>query len=249
MKTEEDYFNLISDYSEGLLDENGRKDFERQLQADQKLMKHYEKYQEAQKLLELQAGQFIKQKLKALTPEAKQSKVIPISRYIVGVAAVVILLVLFIGWGGMRNQYSNESLLEVYAEAYPADPVRGEQTQRQIWENASLAYTNEEYQEAIRLFSAVQPDNARFIEAQFLVGNAAVMRGEYDLAISALEKVLAAEDKRFAKPAEWYLVLAHLGKGDEVRSREIAKKIFDGKNHPYNAVAGDFIKDLDSFWR
>ena len=250
MEDNDKLLELIEDYSEGLLSEKEAQVFEERLKTDSRLNALYEKFREAQQLLEISAGNILKEKLKKMNPSQKETegRVVPMTKILWAVAAVMLVLFLTISYQNLKNQFSNQALLEEYTTAYATGPVRGE-SEVDSWTKAAQAFASKDYQAAMAGFGEVSDSSARYIEAQFYLGNAAILSGDYARAIPAFEKVIVNKDIRYGAAAEWYLVVAYLGEEKESQAKELAMKIFEDKNHAYHQIAGKFLNDLESFWR
>ena len=246
MKTDDYYLDLIEKYIERKDDQETQVKFEEELRKDQTLANMYQKYLEAEKVLELSAGQLLKEKLQAMQVQNQPKASIPLWRYGLLAAAVVALIIMIAGLGWKGDQVSREEMLETYIQAYAAGPSRSMGEKEGDWEMAAQAYSLKDYNAAIQLFNQIKPENPRFIESRFFMGNAAVLAGEYSVAIPALKQVIEAKDVRFSNAAQWYLVLATFGMENETESKTLAKKILNDPGHPYRDISRDFLHDLDA---
>lgn len=164
-------------------------------------------------------------------------------RYLVGIAAAVIVI-LFSVWFFTVNNSGTNPVFASYFKPYPSlmQTTRGLPREPAGERDAAFtAYRNGEYSASIKLFNSIlgkQPDE----EALFYSGNAYLCINEAGQAESAFKKYLATY-KEFAVEAKWYLGLSYLKQGKINDAKALLTSLAHDGND-YSKKAEEVISQL-----
>lgn len=221
-------------YMDGEMTENERKEFERQLAADESLKAQLLDMQLAKEavrqygLKEKVAGihrQMMKETGSTVKPVSNVRRIV---RYTVAIAASVLLIVVLIE-GYKFYTLSPEKL---YAEKYSAYELSTTRDGGMEESAIEKAYREKKYGEVINL----NANSVLSIKDVFLTGMAYLEMKDYARAISSFQVVLAdlKDEKVILKDAaEYYLALAYLQNRDFDLTIELMSTIHNNSSHLY----------------
>ena len=229
--------NRLEQYLDDRLSETEKVGLEEELARNPALKTQLEQLGSARQVLEILGSWEWKAKLQNLQPGGT-NRVRAFWRYSSIAAAAVILLGIFgwFWWGG--ETYSSQVQFADLYEVYPAPTLRGEEKlKNDPWSEGVNAYVRGDLGLAAQKMALVEPGSTRYIEASFYQGVASLGTEKPKEAISALQKVVEAEDTRFSQAANWYLLLAYWQSGDDDKASQTAQLILENPDHPYQAKA------------
>ncbi|PWT71663.1 MAG: hypothetical protein C5B59_17490 [Bacteroidetes bacterium] len=153
-----------------------------------------------------------------------------ISRYILRVAAAVLILV------GIASVYkyttvNASSLFGQYYSSYELNTSRGAVKPAEI----EQAYRNKDWNKVIILFNASSEKNN---QAYFLTGMASLETRNYQQAIEDFDHIMKENaktgDSLFQDEAEYYMAMSLLANNQVAQAISLLNKIKADKNHQYN---------------
>ncbi|MEL6593465.1 MAG: hypothetical protein AAFQ87_15065 [Bacteroidota bacterium] len=233
----EEELSLIEAYLEDRLPEGERLAFAQRLEQDAELQMRLDQVVQSKSLLEQALSMQLKQQMQQMQrpePNAKirletQNRRLISLRW-VGIAASI--LVLFaLGWWARP---SVKSTYQDVFEPYPlSQSLRGDEgnIEASRWKQA---YEDGQYQEAERSLKGLSPDAPEWIEAQLYLANTRLANNRPAEAIDPLEALLEKGSIRYARTAEWYLLLAYWGAGESEKAQNLRQKILAEGSHPYH---------------
>ncbi|MEZ4774538.1 MAG: hypothetical protein R3D00_15240 [Bacteroidia bacterium] len=248
----QDDFDLIEDYLEGLLDDKAARTVEDRLANDASFASVFRKHQAAHTILKIGAGIHLKKKLSSRTDfsQTPQSHKVYRLRWYWALAAGLALVLLIAGFRYGKFRYSDENLVKYYTGAYAGNSLRGvSDSDTSRWVQAMQAYEARNYEQAIHLFKSIGTSDIHFMESQLLLGNALLLTRNPGAAVLPLRQIADSHDSRFSTTAEWYLLLALVGNHQETEAMKLADKLASDKNHPYQKSAAHVRRDLRSLFR
>jgi len=181
--------------------------------------------------------------------EAEEKEVINLNswftrnRSTLSVAATISLLVasVFI----FRTSTTNpDNLFQNYFEPYENlnSQLRDSQQEVDDITLAYIAYEQEKYEEAARLFESANAKNTELLTHLFYQGNAYLAIGEAEKAI-ALFQIVSESSSILQDTAKWYLALSYLKAKDLEKCKELLDKISHA-NNGFSKRADDILKQL-----
>ncbi len=243
-----DYFNQIEDYLEGNLDKNDRTMFEQQLHINAQLAEAVEEHKIAYEAVDVLSQERLKTQLKNLQKERKQRSKFSIKKYLIPIAASLLLVSLLGLYLVMGNAYSDKGLAMSNFQTYDASGIRGTQ-ENNAFSNGVKAYSTKDYTTALQEFTTLPATHPKITEASLLAGNAAFQLNNNKEAIDQFSKVIASDDARYKEAAQWYQGLSFLKNGQSDLAKKVLQTIVADKAHAYRKKAEALLKDMDSFWR
>jgi len=167
--------------------------------------------------------------------------------------AASFLVLLAAGWFVMNNSSgaTNDDLYANYFTTFDNDlpEWRGaeddEITIMQNFDRAMEEYSTGQYAESLPFFEEylISEPDSHF--AMFYSGMAHLEVGNFDKAIMRLEQAIATEEeKNYREKAKWYLILAHLKKGDRAIAAEKLSAYVKGGATFKNAGAKELLQQI-----
>jgi hypothetical protein len=254
----EAYIERVEQYETGTLSSEGRAAFERDLAADAALREALDLYRQANDAIEVGIENRLRDQLQSWAAEAPAAArpaavVRPLftvwrTRAVAAAAAVALLLLGWFGYRSMERQYTDEALFAAYYEVPQAATQRGG-ADANLLDRGLAALERGDAAEAAAMFEAVPPGDARYGEARYDLGHAALALRQYDRAIAAF--AAARSDARIGEKAAWNQALTYLaaGRADDPDFRTLLQEIASDRDHSYAAQAAALDRKLDAFWR
>lgn len=223
------YFDNIERYASGQMAAAERQDFEAELAGNAELKQAYELYRLGDEVLEQGIENELRQQLKtwAATDAAAmtatqgggmsqpRAQVVPMrttwARW--AVAASVVLLAGFLFFRWTATGYTDAALFAASYEKPTATAFRSVDGAIDPFEAGFKFLENSDFSQAIAFFQTVPANDARYTEAQYWLGHAALQAKAYDPAIAAFQNVLTRNEIKFTEKAQWNLVLTYLAAG------------------------------------
>ncbi|MFK7923464.1 MAG: hypothetical protein AB8H47_15985 [Bacteroidia bacterium] len=224
----DDTLSRIESYLAAEMSETERIGFAERLAKEPELQAQLTQYQDSRALLEQAVSLRLKKQMQQMQrPEAKvQSLASPWLKWGSLAASIVVLLAAGLWWTG-RSASSYNDYFEPYALA---SSLRGDESKTPMWQEA---YERQDYPLANRLLNGIPPSVSNWVEAQFFLGNIALIEARPTEAVAYFKNVIKLKSPRFETAAEWYLVLAYWGKEDLNSARQLAAEILEDEQHPY----------------
>ncbi|MEP5614345.1 MAG: hypothetical protein ABJP45_18990 [Cyclobacteriaceae bacterium] len=181
--------------------------------------------------------------------ETKETEVINLNSWFsrnrskLSIAATISLLVasIFIFKTSTTNP---DNLFQNYFEPYENlnSALRDSQQEIDDLALAYLAYEQEQYEKAARLFESANAKNTELITHLFYQGNAYLAIGEAEKAI-ALFQIVSESNSILQDTAKWYLALSYLKAKDLEKCKELLDKISIA-NNGFSKRADDILQQL-----
>lgn len=167
----------------------------------------------------------------------------------IGIAASIALL-LYIG---LQPKYSSVELYDSFYTHVEYDymPSRGgdlNEDQEHLLEQATVAYNQGKYAEALTLFESIATNiNAIEVseEIKFYTALCMAQTGKESDAIKKMEYIASSVDSEFKDDAMWNLALLYLKVEDRNKCSNILKSIIDDKDNLYASDASQLLNKLN----
>ncbi len=250
-----DKYEQIEAYLFGDLTEKEAAAFESEIAADATLKREVDKHKLANNSLEILIEDSLREELKKLKAEEthseKQAKIVPMRRmrFMMAAAAVIVALIGFITFQWANDTYSNSGLVASNYEAFQKEEIRfpGVET---VLENASDAYEQGDFQQAIELLNSIPLENDFYAEAQYISGHSYFQQNQFKEAAQAFQNTINQNHPRLNDDAEWYLALSYLSMNETGADfQNLLNQIATSDGHDFQKNAQELKSDLDSFWR
>jgi hypothetical protein len=159
------------------------------------------------------------------------------------VAASIVFILVFSGIFSSR-----ESSPELYQKFYTKYEIAGTVRSADISQNNTFSlamqkYENQQYEEALTLFTKVIADDPNNIASHFYSGASLQETGRYSKAISEYENVIINKDNLFTEQAEWYTALCLLQTKENKKALKLFKKIAQSEGF-YKQKAGQILTKI-----
>ncbi len=256
------YMERVEQYTRNTMPEAERRFFEAELAVNPDLQEALDLYLlgqevieqgvEAQLRLQLQGWSKSASETTTAAPTMTASRVNTRPMWIRLAAAASVALI--IGWFSVQWAGSNYSDEAIFAGQYKApDPstFRSGTAMENPLEPGFRALEDGNLRAAEDFFKNISPEQERYAEAQFYLGNTAVQLEHYDLAIDAFNACIQRNETRYRERAEWNLLLTYVAaeQTDDPNFRNLLNSVIETEHHSYRREATKLKKDLESFWR
>lgn len=242
-------FERVDKYLNNELSEQERQALEAQAERDEDLSAELERQQAAHKVLDLVIAKNLKQQLEDLEEESKVVAMPQKRRFSLYQLAAAASVLLVIGFGALFFLNGSDDPAGL-ASAYYATPDLN--AQRSVTEdpNTANALTQglemlnlKQYQEAIATLSIIDAGNEQYVPAQYALGHAYYLAGQYQAAESSFAVVSDSGDFRYAEDGEWYALLACLAQGQTCNTR--LQAIITQPDHTYIKQAREISEKIN----
>ncbi|MEQ9405060.1 MAG: hypothetical protein RIM99_15830 [Cyclobacteriaceae bacterium] len=185
-----------------------------------------------------------KQKEKMLVDYKKFSSVPNSSKFIpvwFGYAAAASLIFALTYFFILRFETkSNEELFLSYFEPYDGVVItRGEESS---FGQGLRAYSDQNYEEALRAFSETDVDSTNYSLLNLLRGNCYLELGNIELGLEFLLLIPEDENNLLTSAAEWYSALAYLKKDEIEKSKILLGSLIDSQS-VYSTKAAELLSE------
>jgi tetratricopeptide (TPR) repeat protein len=235
----EEKYTLIEKYLAEEMQGEELKNFEAQLQTDDKLKEELGLHRQVAETLKGEKVHELRNVLNDIdenwnvSTKKDSAKIVKFNfRRILTIAAAVALLV--IGYQWLTN--SNLPSEELYASNFETYPMLLNQRSAEennaspvTYNNAITFYNKKEFTQAEAAFSKLlqdQPDNVSF---QFYQANILLASQNAAAAIPIFQKIIDGNNPLFEEQARWYLSLAYLQLDQKGNAKALLEKIQDGQ--------------------
>lgn len=257
------YFDNIERYASGQMTAAERQAFEAELARNAELKQAYELYRLGDEVLEQGIENDLRKQLKSWAAEDATSgtaalgggstqpraQVIPMqttwARWAVAASVVLLAGFFFFRWAG--SGYTDASLFATHYEKPTQSTFRSAAGANDPFETGFKALENNNLPAAIDFFQSLPPKDARYAEAQYWLGHAALQDKQYDRAIAAFQAVIGRDEVKFTEKAQWNLVLTYLaaGRTEEAGFQTSLTGIANNENHSFHQQALALQKKLN----
>ncbi len=152
--------------------------------------------------------------------------------------AAAVLLLMVAGYFFLGNKPQPEELFATYYEAPAAPEQMGAPGIDSLLQLAHGHFNQQNYPEAIQLYTQVTQLNGRAESWQYLAYSY-LAQGKSQLAIEAF-----LNDTQPTDMSEWYLALAYLQAGNSDQARESLQAITSDPNHDFQQKAEELLSKL-----
>lgn len=243
-------FERVDKYLNNELSEQERQELENQAAHDEDLSAELERQQAAHKVLDLVIAKNLKQQLEDLEEESKVVAMPRQRRFSLYQLAAAASVLLIIGFGTLFFLNSSDDPAAL-ASAYYETPDLNTQRSVSADPNTTDALTQglemlnlEQYQEAITTLSTIEADNEQYIPAQYALGHAHYLAGQYQAAETSFTAVSDSGDFRYAEEGEWYALLACLAQAQGCSTR--LQAITNQTDHTYYLQAQQIAEKINN---
>ncbi|GEM_PF-6533965 len=246
------YYDKIEAYLSNALSAADKADFEAEIKAKPALKRAVLNHVLANETLGLAIEDKVSAKLNKLAAQrqATTTKIIPIWRQQLAIAASLLFLILTgtIMWS--TQHYSNKALTTQFYAQSTIPTVRSDQDMNVDFSNGLVAFSQQEYKVAIDYLNKITKINPAYLNARYLLGHAHLKTGNYEEAYQHFGALLATPtpatiDK---EEIEWNQLMAAMNM-DELTFQNELKTILANPQHAYYQKARELNKQLSSNWR
>lgn len=248
----------IEQYLNNELNEEERRTLESNLEKDDTLSQAFQTRKLAHDAIEMIIEDNLRDQLRQLEEEHQASsetegKVVSmktnrrfIMRYIAAAASVAILIgaFFFIQTG---NQLTDEEVLANFYERPSFSSERGVKGASNEDINPLKAGLDAldvaDYSTAIDSLGAVSEGNAYYISAQYYLGHALYLNGDFEQAMDAFDDVIGNGDIQFIENAQWYALLSCLNA--EASCKERIDTILSDEEHFFYQKAVELSNQIE----
>ena len=154
-----------------------------------------------------------------------------------GIAASVLIIVSLAAWWYYGNQQQR-----LYSSYYAPDPglmtTMSSVNDHYEFDKAMVEYKNGDYDKALAAWEKMLSANAENDTLVYFIGSALQAKGEYEQAITYLQRVATDTQSALRKDASWYLGLLYLRTGDKAQ----AIRYIEGSEYPQSTELAKKIK-------
>lgn len=250
MNPDNNHTERIEAYLEGLMERPEREAFEREMQNNHELAGEVERFRRAYQMMKLGRSLDLRGELERYSNQrSHQIRKVYLYRTFSGIAASVLILCIT-AYVYVRNEYSNQAVVEDYFEPYAAAGVTlkgGPMLQDISRLTQGLSeYEREEFNAAISILASIPYSDPAFREARLYMGNAYMALNEPQQAVNALEVI----DNENDPAVDWYLSLAFLAKNETDLARKKLEELNSSTGDVYyQKKAGEVLRKLNSVFR
>ena len=240
MKPITKYTEIIDRYLDGELSGEERDSLEKELKTNLELSNELELQKEIKNALGETEIIGLREQLKDINLSyPADKKVISFTRRLINsritqmaAASVIILLSITLFTDILKSDlYTNEKMFEQYYEKYEPLNVRASANiNDEIYQDAVLAYNNEEFEQALLLFEKVLEADQGRMEANIMSGVSNMELNNYQIASGSFNKVIDHNDNLFMEDAQWYLGFCYLKTENKNKAVEQFTKIAESSS-------------------
>lgn len=162
-------------------------------------------------------------------------------------AAASVILMLGINIAKHNRSYSNP---EIYNEFYK--PLEGNLggtrsaslPEERLLNEALVKMNNKEYDDALKLFSAILAKDGGSIVGNFYSGTIHQQKGQFDDAIHSFTNVISQGDNLFVEQSEWYIGLCYLNRNEREKAIRQFRKISESNGY-YREQSKAILRKLE----
>ena len=126
--------------------------------------------------------------------------------------------------------------------------IKGENSHTTLLDAAKVAFTEQKYEQCIRLLSNISENDPDYQETRLILGFAYLKTQQAEQAIPVFSAVIKENHIRKDR-AEWHLVIAYLQVGDPATAKTRLDAIAADTSHDYYNEALELLQRLNSGWR
>lgn len=187
----------------------------------------------------------LRNQLKEILPKAEkkeaQVRSLPNRRWLIGIAASFLLIVLAY-FGFVKN--NQHSLYAQYEFIDPGLPVLMSQSEDHQLYDAMSYYSEGNYSVAEEKLLQLQEDFGSNDTISYFLGASRLYQGKTALAQAPLIQVAGEFSSRFQQKAEWLMVLAALQSKNQEEAKRLLEVILKDTGHDFYKKAQDLQKEL-----
>lgn len=221
--------------------------FQQNLETDPQFREEFDFNKDLLESMRIHYKSVLKGKLQNLedseeTPAPKKTK--QRSFWQISSIAAAIALLFVIGYALLFNRADTESVFDQYYSPY-YNVLDG--TERSVGnENTDLAmrlYDQQRYEEALLVFEEAITQNPQNTGLLFYKAISHLSLEQPDSAIATLNHIVNQPDNQFQEPAQWYLGLSYLQKGNTEKAKTQFETI-ESSNNSYSDRARNILDAL-----
>lgn len=247
------YYDKIEAYLSNALSPADKADFEAQIKAQPALKKAVLNHVLANEALGLAIEDKVSAKLDRLAAQRQATtttKIIPIWKRPLAIAASILFLILASTVVWSTQQYSNKALAtQLYAQS-TVPTVRSDQAMNADFSNGLVAFSQQDYILAIDHLNKIEKVDPTYLDAKYLLGHAHLKTRDYEQAYQNFGALLSAPtpptiDK---EEVEWNQLMAAMNMDKAIFQTDL-KAILANPQHAYYQKVMELNKQLSSNWR
>lgn len=258
------YYEQIEAYLNNTLSPDARTVFEQQLKDTPALKRAVLNHVLANEALGLviednvnaKLNRLAQQRQKATAAKSATAKIIPFWKRPLAIAASILLVVLAGTFIWSNQQYSNKALTAQFYANSTLPTVRSDQATNANFSNGLVAFSKQNYQEAITHLDQIALTETNYLSAKYLLGHAYLKTNNYQQAYQDFGYLLATASNRNLsnidqEEVEWNKLMAAMNimpVNSPVLQADL-KAILSNPKHGYYQKAIELDQRLSSTWR
>jgi hypothetical protein len=243
MSTLKDHQEYIDRFRSGEISET---DFTHRLESNADLKQEFERHQKDLQVIRSAAKEQLRKKaLIALEKHKKKSATIFLLKRVMQIAAVFAFLAAAIFLIQKMNQPKSGS--DLFANHFVLPDAAGERNanaQSDIWNEAMINYSNQDFKKTIELLAPLvdQPAFPFGDRGKLYLGLSQLMQNENQKAVNYFEAI--DTESSFVQDAEWFRALAFLKMENLAEAKKAFQKIVNQPRHYKHAEALEILDNM-----
>ena len=143
---------------------------------------------------------------------------------------------------------SGSGSTELYADYYEPYPVvnnmRAEELNEDSFEEGLTHYEQRSYNDAVSRLIEIKPEDSRYSQAQFYLGQSYLAQDEIDKAIEIFSDQAQNNNSVLQSHSQWYLALAYIKIGNTGEAEDILEEIAGNENSYNHTQARELLEEL-----
>ena len=156
-------------------------------------------------------------------------------------AGIIVVIYLMIS----SSDTGSAKLYSEYYEPYPViNNIRSDQVSEDSFEKGLKQYEQASYDDAVLQLSAIIPEDSRYSQAQFYLGQSYLAKDDFDKAIEIFSGQAKNNSSIFQSHSKWYLALSYIKVGKPQEAANILEEIAGNENAYNHNLARKLLKEL-----
>ena len=244
-----DEHKIIQDYiDEYHAGKTSEEDFQKRLASDPILQKAFVQYQQELTVIRAAAKEQLKKKATLALNKLGQKKrsIFSIKRMLPLAASLAFLIVAVFLFKNSNQSLPPTDLFDTHFALPNPAGERNVNTQSFAWNDAMIAYSNQDFEQTIDLLSPlVNQEDFPFIDRGHLyLGLSLIMQNKNPKAINHFDAI--NPESSFIQDAEWFRALTYLKMGNLEKTKNALKKIVNQARHYKHKEAMEILNNINN---
>ena len=240
--------HTIDKFLLGELDEKTEKEFQARLEVDKVLAEEVNVHKNALDIIESLGDFEMKARIQKIhnqqiNQSAPATKRIELKKWF-AIAAAISFLLFGTWWFGLRSPQNIRLFAQNY-ERYELNIGSRSTQENNALIEASIAYKQKKYAEAINLFNQI-PDTNEFHSNILLAKGICLMELDKNKeALPFFQQLIQSKDALFEEHAIWYAAMIHLKQNELEQSKSLLIKLSEEEGNYYQEKAQEILSALE----